>query len=89
MQYVADSSTRLSEADVRRLLHPLAVIAAIEGAFRDRFPAVVVAPRQHISIAGGVFLVMSCYDPSRPSLGIKLAAVRTHPAPSQSRVLAT
>ena len=84
-----DPHARFSEGDVRRRLDPVQVIDAIETAFRDRFAAVTIAPRSHIPTAAGVLLVMSCYDPSRPSLGIKLVTVRSHCAPGQDRVHAT
>ncbi len=80
---------RLSEHEVRSLLQPIKVIEAVENAFRDRFPAVTIAPRLHIPLAHGVLLIMSCYDPSRAALGIKLVTVRSHPAPLQDRVHAT
>jgi ornithine cyclodeaminase len=80
--------THLSEDQVRSRLRPAEVIAAIEDAFRARFPAVTIAPRTHISLTHGVLLTMSCYDPSRPALGVKFATVRSHPAPHQDRVYA-
>jgi ornithine cyclodeaminase/alanine dehydrogenase-like protein (mu-crystallin family) len=81
--------TRLSENEVRALLRPLEVIEAIEDAFRYRFPAVTMPPRLHIPLAQGVLLIMSCYDPSRPALGMKLVTVRNHPSIQQDRVQAT
>jgi ornithine cyclodeaminase/alanine dehydrogenase-like protein (mu-crystallin family) len=78
--------THLSEDEVRRRLRPAEVIAAVEDAFRARFPNVTIAPRVHIPLAHGVLLIMSCYDPSRPALGVKFATVRSHPTPHQDRV---
>jgi len=81
--------THLSEDEVRRRLRPAEVIDAIEKAFRNRLPTVTIAPRQHLPLAHGVLLIMSCYDPSRPALGVKFATVRTHAAPPEARVHAT
>jgi alanine dehydrogenase len=73
----------LSEADVRRLLDPAQLIAAIESAFRDRYPSVAISPRPLLPLADGVFLTMSCYDPSGPMLGMKLITVRKNRAPGE------
>jgi ornithine cyclodeaminase/alanine dehydrogenase-like protein (mu-crystallin family) len=81
--------THLSEDEVRRRLRPAEVIDAIEKAFRNRLPAVTIAARQHLPLTHGVLLIMSCYDPSRPALGVKFATVRSHPAPLEPRVHAT
>lgn len=82
------SVARFSEAEVRQFLRPTRVIEAIESAFRDRLPAVTIAPRLQIPLAHGVLLIMSCYDPSRPAFGVKFATVRSHPAPLEERVRA-
>ena len=82
-------ATHLSEPEVRHRLRPADVIEALESAFRDRLPAVTIAPRLHLPLAHGVLLIMSCYDPSRPALGVKFATVHSHPAPLQDRVHAT
>jgi ornithine cyclodeaminase/alanine dehydrogenase-like protein (mu-crystallin family) len=79
----ARAATHLTESDVRRLLRPAHVIEAIEAAFRDRLPTVTIAPRTHLPLPHGVLLIMSCYDPSRPSLGIKFATVRSRSEPLQ------
>jgi ornithine cyclodeaminase/alanine dehydrogenase-like protein (mu-crystallin family) len=79
----------LAEADVVRLLHPRALIARMEDAFRTRFPRVNIAPRQHLKVSGGVFLIMSCFDPIQPALGMKLITVRDHAAAGDDRVHAT
>jgi ornithine cyclodeaminase/alanine dehydrogenase-like protein (mu-crystallin family) len=70
------ASTNLTEDDVRRRLDPAQTIAAIENAFRDRFPFFTFAPRMHLPVAGGVLLIMSCHDSSSGSLGMKLVKVR-------------
>ena len=80
---------QLSETEVRQLLQPVDVIAAIENAFRDRLPTVTIAPRLHIPLPHAVLLIMSCYDSFRPALGVKFATVRGHTAPRQDRVHAT
>jgi len=84
-----DKITRLNESEVSGLLRPAALIVRIEAAFRDRFPAVTLPTRQHLATLGGVLLIMSCYDPSQPALGIKLVTVRDHPTANQDRVQAT
>jgi ornithine cyclodeaminase/alanine dehydrogenase-like protein (mu-crystallin family) len=66
----------LTEADVRRLLDPAQLCAAIESAFRDRYPSISLPPRTHVELAHGVFLAMSCYDRDAGTLGMKLIVVR-------------
>jgi ornithine cyclodeaminase/alanine dehydrogenase-like protein (mu-crystallin family) len=70
------SATHLTEADVRRLLDPLQLCAALESAFRDRYPSISLPPRTHVELAHGIFLAMSCYDRAVGSLGMKLVLVR-------------
>jgi alanine dehydrogenase len=79
----------LAENDVLRSLHGPDLIARIEDAFRNRFPRVVIAPRQHMKVSGGTFLIMSCFDPMQPALGMKLITVREHPAAGEDRDHAT
>jgi ornithine cyclodeaminase/alanine dehydrogenase-like protein (mu-crystallin family) len=83
----------LSEADVRERLDPSHLIAAIEAAFRDRYPHVTIPERPNAPLGYGSFLAMSCYDRSRHALGIKLVVVRdqTRPAvlPGEGRVHAS
>jgi len=87
------SSLYLTEADVRRLLDPRALCAAIESAFRDRYPSLSLPPRTHVELAHGIFLVMSCYDGTTDTLGMKLILFRdrnfrdqdAHPAAGQPR----
>ena len=66
----------LTEADVRRLLDPSQLIAAIESAFRDRYPSISLPQRTHAELAHGIFLAMSCYDGAANTLGMKLVLVR-------------
>lgn len=84
-----DANVDLTETDVLRLLHSPALIARIEDAFRTRFPRVNIAPRQHLKISGGTFLIMSCFDPLQPALGMKLITVRDRATPGEDRVHAT
>jgi ornithine cyclodeaminase len=66
----------LTEADVRCLLDPVQLCAALEAAFRDRYPSLSLPPRTHAELAHGIFLAMSCYDRGAGTLGIKLILVR-------------
>jgi ornithine cyclodeaminase/alanine dehydrogenase-like protein (mu-crystallin family) len=72
------SATHLTEADVRRRLDPLQLCAALESAFRDRYPSISLPPRTHAELAHGIFLAMSCYDGAASTLGMKLVLVRDH-----------
>jgi ornithine cyclodeaminase/alanine dehydrogenase-like protein (mu-crystallin family) len=83
------SPTHLSEQDVFRRLNPARVLDAIESAFRDRYPSVVIPARTHIPLANGIFLAMPCYDPARHVLGTKLVTVKRHPIPGEPSVQAT
>lgn len=80
----------LSENDVKRLLDPLAAIAAIESAFRRNYRATAqMPPRQHIPLPqGGVFLVMPCSDSAVPGTGVKLVTVLDSPPPGVDRIQA-
>jgi ornithine cyclodeaminase/alanine dehydrogenase-like protein (mu-crystallin family) len=70
------SNPHLTEADVRSLLDPSQLIAALESAFRDRYPSVSLPQRTHAELAHGIFLAMSCYDGAAGTLGMKLVLVR-------------
>jgi ornithine cyclodeaminase/alanine dehydrogenase-like protein (mu-crystallin family) len=83
------SPTLITEENVRRLLDPAKLIAAIESAFRDRYPSVTIPPRVDIPLADGTFLAMSCYDRSGHALGIKLVTVQSNPQSHQGGVHAT
>ena len=66
----------LSEAEVRDRLDVSRLIAALEEAFRSRYPHVALPPRGHVELGGhGVVLLMPCYDPSCDSAGVKVATV--------------
>jgi len=76
-----------TEEEVRRRLDPLRVIAAIETAFRDRYPLVRIPARTHIPTRDGVFLVMPCHD--RETVGIKFVTVLNSPRDPGQRIQAT
>jgi ornithine cyclodeaminase/alanine dehydrogenase-like protein (mu-crystallin family) len=85
------SDSHLTEANVRRLLNSTALCAAIESAFRDRYPSISLPPRTHAELANGIFLAMSCYDRAANALGMKLVLVRDKahvqtPAQNQSQI---
>jgi ornithine cyclodeaminase len=80
---------QMSEDDVRRGLDSSRLIAAIEAAFRDRYPEVLIPPRTHIQTAEGVFLIMPCYDGAGRALGMKLVMVQANPARAEDRIQAT
>ncbi len=79
----------LTEDEVRKRLQPRQVIAAIEAAFRDRYCSTVIPARSHMNLAGGVFLIMPCYDREGKALGMKLAMVQNQPKTPEGRVQAT
>jgi len=66
----------LTESEVRRLLDPARLCAALEDAFRHRYPSISLPPRTHAELAHGIFLSMSCYDRAAGTLGMKLVVVR-------------
>jgi ornithine cyclodeaminase/alanine dehydrogenase-like protein (mu-crystallin family) len=68
----------LTEVDVRRRLNPVELVAALESAFRDRYPSITIPPRTLTRLANGIFLAMSCYDGSGHALGMKLVLLRDH-----------
>ena len=47
-------TTHLTESDVRRLLNPVDLCAALESAFRDRYPSLSLPPRTHAELAHGI-----------------------------------
>ncbi len=73
------SDSHLTEADVRRLLDPAQLVAAMEAAFRDRYPSISLPQRTQAELAHGIFLTMSCYDGASDTLGMKLVLVRDRP----------
>jgi ornithine cyclodeaminase/alanine dehydrogenase-like protein (mu-crystallin family) len=79
----------LTEDAVRKRLDPDQVIAAIESAFRDRYPSTVIPARANLQMSGGIFLAMPCYDGAGRALGMKLVVVQENPQPSEDRIQAT
>jgi ornithine cyclodeaminase/alanine dehydrogenase-like protein (mu-crystallin family) len=79
----------LSEDDVCRGIDPVRLIAAIESAFRDRYPTVAIPARIHLDTAAGVFLIMPCYDRAGHALGMKLVVVQANPVRAEDRIQAT
>jgi alanine dehydrogenase len=81
--------TALTEDDIRQKLDPARVIAAIETAFRDRYPSTVIPTRTHLNLAGGILLIMPCYNVAGNALGMKLVVVQDKPARPEDRIQAT
>jgi len=79
----------LTEADVHRLLNPKEVVAAIEAAFRDRYPTTIMPTRTQMKLADGVFLIMPCYDRDARALGMKLVKFNEKPSLAEDRIQAT
>ncbi|MGA8151811.1 MAG: ornithine cyclodeaminase family protein [Terriglobales bacterium] len=79
----------LTEADVRRRLDAIRVIAALEAAFRDRFESVTLPPRVPLETNHGLFLIMTCYDRQGSALGMKVVAVQNAPTHAEERIQAT
>src|SRR5205814_10228830 len=79
----------LTEEDVRQKLDPAHLIAALESAFRDRYPSTEIPLRTHINLDSGIFLLMPCYDRARDALGMKLVTVQETPAHTEERIQAT
>jgi len=79
----------LSEDDVKASIDPKRIIAAVEEAFRDRYPTTLIPVRMQMDLADGVFLVMPCYDRAGRALGMKLAMVSQHASDANEKVHAT
>jgi ornithine cyclodeaminase len=79
----------LAQDDVKAALEPTRVIAAIEDAFRDRYPATVMPVRTQMKLAEGIFLMMPCYDREGHGLGMKLVMVVDTPANPDQKLHAT
>ena len=72
----------LDEAQVSRYLDIKQLVPALEAAFRDRYPHIVLPDRTHAKTNRGIFLTMSCYDAKADSLGMKLVTVCRDAQPS-------
>src|SRR2546426_4133120 len=79
----------LTEEDVRQKLDPARLIAALESAFRDRYPSTEIPLSTHINLTSGIFFLMPCYDRARDALEMKLVTVQETPAPPEERIQAT
>src|SRR5262249_44570078 len=79
----------LTESDVRRQLDPARVIAAIETAFRERYPSITMPVRTQMDLGTGIFLVMPCHDSTGQTLGMKLVIVQNNPVRPEDRIQAT
>lgn len=72
----SETLKELNDAEVRRLLKPAEVMAAIEAAFRERYHSIIMPTRTQFAINGGRFLTMPCHDTLTGSLGLKIVVVR-------------
>lgn len=81
--------TTLTEEQVKALLDPEQVIAAIEEAFRSRYPETLIPLRTQMPISNGVLLLMPCYDRRAHSLGMKLVTVCDTSPSSEGKLHAT
>jgi ornithine cyclodeaminase/alanine dehydrogenase-like protein (mu-crystallin family) len=79
----------LTEVEVHRLLDPRALIAAIEEAFRSRYPSTLMPTRTQMKLADGIFLIMPCHDRVGRGLGMKLVKFNEHPRMPDDRLQAT
>jgi alanine dehydrogenase len=79
----------LTEAEVHRLLDPRVLVAAIEEAFRSRYPSTVMPTRTQMRLGDGIFLIMPCYDRPARGLGMKLVKFNESPRLAEDRIQAT
>jgi ornithine cyclodeaminase/alanine dehydrogenase-like protein (mu-crystallin family) len=79
----------LTEDEVCKRLDSDRVIAAIEAAFRDRYPSTVIPIRPDLEIASGIFQTMPCYDRAGNALGMKLVVIQKNPQRPEDRIQAT
>ena len=79
----------LSEHDVKSRLDPASLLAAIEEAFRTRYPHALIPLRTQMRLAEGVFLMMPCYDRTDRALGMKLITVLATPPTPEQKIQAT
>ena len=80
---------RLSDSEIRQLLQPGEVLAALNKAFGEDYVSFVFPERQHIDGADAVFLSMPCYNTRTNRLGIKFVTVAKKPSPSLPTVQAS
>jgi ornithine cyclodeaminase/alanine dehydrogenase-like protein (mu-crystallin family) len=79
----------LTEEEVKARLQPARVVAAIEEAFRTRYPSTLIPLRTQMRLASGVLLIMPCYDRQGRGLGMKLVTVADHPPTPEEKVQGT
>jgi ornithine cyclodeaminase/alanine dehydrogenase-like protein (mu-crystallin family) len=80
----------LSEQQVERWLDPGQCIAALEKAFRENYPGVRMPTRTQLPAGDrGVLLLMPCFDPALPGMGVKLVTVAEQADATGERVHAT
>jgi alanine dehydrogenase len=84
-----DGLKNLSQDDVKAALDPVRVIAAIEEAFRHRYPTTLMPVRTQMRLADGIFFIMPCYDLEGHGLGMKLIMVLDSPANREEKLPAT
>lgn len=79
----------LTEDDVKQRLDPARLIAAVEEAFRSRYPNSLIPLRTQMRLGNGVFLIMPCYDRQDRALGMKLITVLDNPRTPEEKIQAT
>src|ERR671923_488622 len=80
----------VSEEEVRRLLAPAEVIAALEEAFRGHHQTAVAPTRLQQSLGkNGTLLLMPCYDSLYRASGLKIVTVADQRPHDGDRVQAT
>ena len=80
---------RLSDEEIKQLLEPGEVVAAIEQAFKADYTSFIFPERQHIDTGDVVFLSMPCYHRRTGKLGIKFVTVNKKASASQPTVQAS
>jgi ornithine cyclodeaminase/alanine dehydrogenase-like protein (mu-crystallin family) len=79
----------VSQDEVKAKLDPERLITALEVAFRTRYPETLIPVRTQMKVAGGIFLMMPCYDRRGRGLGMKLVMVVDNPATPDQKLHAT
>jgi ornithine cyclodeaminase len=80
----------VTESEVRKILDPARVIAALEDAFRNHSQTAIAPMRLQQSLgSNGILLLMPCSDPLYKAAGVKIVTVSDKPQPGPDRVHAT
>lgn len=79
----------IGEDEVRAKLDTNRLIAALEDAFRDRYPDTLIPIRTQMRLADGVFLIMPCYDKEGRGLGVKFIMVLNSAPTPDRKICAT